>query len=109
MQRVCQPPAAAKARAADRYRSRPSPQPRAPPAGPAEQGAARVSLAGRQDVRRGAMPRRWPSRVGSIEQRGGFQRGECPFVCEPCARLALMRQLFVAGLSTSSGLVDSLT
>lgn len=47
--------------------------------------------------------------VGSNKERKGIQWRECRFVSEQHARLALMRQLFVAGLSTSSGLVDSLT
>lgn len=55
------------------------------------------------------MPWRWLEQAGSIEERKGIQLRECPFVSEQRARLALMRQLFVAGLSTSSGLVDSLT
>lgn len=57
----------------------------------------------------GVLPWRWPSQAGSIEERKGIQERECPFVSEQRARLALMRQLFVAGLSTSSGLVHSLT
>lgn len=55
----------------------------------------------------GLMP--WPSEAGSIEEHKGIQWRECPFVSEQHARLALMRRLFVVGLSTSSGLVDSLT
>lgn len=57
------------------------------------------------------LPWRWHWRAGSssIVEREGIQQRECAFVSEQRARLALMRQLFVAGLSTSSGLVDSLT
>lgn len=57
----------------------------------------------------GTLPWRWHLQAGSIVERKGIQKLECPFVSEQRARLALMRQLFVAGLSTSSGLVDSLT
>lgn len=77
--------------------------------GPGSQAEGR-GVAGRAPGRvQGAMPWRWPSQAGSIEEREGIQQRECPFVSEQRARLALMRQLFVAGLSTSSGLVDSLT
>ncbi|MEQ2178452.1 hypothetical protein GOODEAATRI_014090 [Goodea atripinnis] len=62
-----------------------------------------------ESMQEGSMPWRWPSQAGSIEERKGIQWRECRFVSEQNARLALMRQLFVAGLSTSSGLVDSLT
>jgi len=79
------------------------------PASPAYQTEGR-GVAGQGPGRvQGAMPWSWPSRAGSIEERKGIQERECPFVSERRARLALMRQLFVAGLSTSSGLVDSLT
>lgn len=55
------------------------------------------------------MPWCWPLQAGRIEDHKGVQWRECRFVSEQHARLALMRQLFVVGLSTSSGLVDSLT
>lgn len=97
-------------------RQRPPDSPGSPLAFLGWGGGPSASLACLQAVREaggegggGALPWRWPSRAGSIEECEGIQRRECAFVCEPCARLALMRQLFVAGLSTSSGLVDSLT
>lgn len=50
-----------------------------------------------------------PGGLAALRSVKAFRERECPFVSEQRARLALMRQLFVAGLSTSSGLVDSLT
>lgn len=79
------------------------------PASPASLAEGRGVAGWRPGRVQGALPRRWPSQAGSIEEGEGIQQPECPFVSEQCARLALMRQLFVAGLSTSSGLVDSLT
>lgn len=79
------------------------------PVSPASQAEGRGAAGRAPGHVQGAMPWRWPSQAGSIEERKGIQYRECPFVSEQHARLALMRQLFVAGLSTSSGLVDSLT